>query len=54
LALLKPTPTVILACSVGFGWLIVQALMEEIDLVQGLPACRKYMEQVPRFLPRFR
>ncbi len=54
LAVLRPTSTVILACGAGAGWLIVQALLEEIDLVQRLPAYRKYMEQVPRFLPRFR
>jgi len=53
-ALLKPTLTVVLACAVGVGWLIIQARLEEIDLLQRLPAYRKYMEQVPRFVPRLR
>ncbi len=51
-ALLKPTSTVGVACALGFGWLIVQARLEEIDLVQRLPAYRDYMSQVPRFVPR--
>lgn len=54
LALLKPTSTVVLACALGIGWLIVQARLEEIDLMQRLPAYREYMEQVPRFVPRLR
>ncbi len=51
-ALLKPTSTVVLACALGFIWLIVQARLEEIDLVQRLSAYREYREQVPRFVPR--
>lgn len=54
LALLKPTSTVVLVCAIGAGWLIVQALLEEIDLVQRLPEYREYMQQVPRFVPRIR
>ncbi|MGH8064284.1 MAG: methyltransferase family protein [Candidatus Entotheonellia bacterium] len=54
LALLRPTATVVVACALGFLWLIVQARLEELDLVQRLPAYREYMEQVPRFVPRFR
>ena len=54
LALLKPTSTVMVACGLGVGWLIVQARLEEIDLVQRLPAYRDYMKQVPRFIPRLR
>ncbi|MBI3596434.1 MAG: isoprenylcysteine carboxylmethyltransferase family protein [Nitrospirae bacterium] len=50
--LLKPTFTVGVACALGFVWLIVQARLEEIDLLQRLPAYREYMEQVPRFMPR--
>ena len=49
--LLKPTLTVAVACALGFIWLIIQARLEEIDLLQRLPEYRKYMEQVPRFLP---
>jgi protein-S-isoprenylcysteine O-methyltransferase Ste14 len=52
LALLKPTSPVVLACGVGIVWLYVQALLEEIDLVQRLPEYRDYVKQVPRFLPR--
>lgn len=49
-----PTSTVVLACALGFAWLIIQARLEEVDLLQRLPAYREYMEQVPRFLPRLR
>ena len=52
--LLKPTSTVAVACALGFVWLIVQARLEEIDLVQRRPAYRDYMNQVPRFVPRLR
>jgi len=51
-ALLRPTLAFVLACALGSGWLIVQARLEEIDLLQRLPAYREYMEQVPRFVPR--
>jgi protein-S-isoprenylcysteine O-methyltransferase Ste14 len=54
LALLRPTLAVVLACSLGFAWLIIQARLEEVDLVQRLPAYREYIEEVPRFIPRFR
>jgi protein-S-isoprenylcysteine O-methyltransferase Ste14 len=50
--LLKPTSSVVLACALGFIWLIVQARLEEIDLVQRLPGYREYMKEVPRFVPR--
>ena len=54
LALLKPVSTVVLACSIGFGWLIIQARLEEIDLLQRLPEYGEYMKEAPRFIPRFR
>jgi protein-S-isoprenylcysteine O-methyltransferase Ste14 len=54
LAWLRPTATVIIACALGLLWLIAQARLEELDLVQRLPAYREYMEQVPRFVTRFR
>lgn len=54
LALLRPTTTVTLACGLGFAWLIVQARLEEIDLLQRIPAYKEYMEEVPRFIPCFR
>ena len=42
----------LLACALGFVWLIIQARLEEIDLVQRLPAYKEYMKEVPRFFPR--
>lgn len=54
LGLLKPTSVLVLACILGIGYLIIQARLEEIDLVQRLPAYREYMTEVPRFIPRFR
>lgn len=50
-ALLKPATTVVVACALGFVWLIIQARLEEIDLLQRMPAYREYMKEVPRFLP---
>lgn len=52
LALMKPTASVLIACGAGIIWLFVQARAEEIDLLQRLPGYRKYMLQVPRFVPR--
>jgi protein-S-isoprenylcysteine O-methyltransferase Ste14 len=52
--LLKPTVTVGAAFALGFFWLIVQARLEEIDLVDRLPQYREYMKEVPRFVPRLR
>lgn len=52
LALLKPTSTIVLACALGFIWLIIEARLEEIDLVLRLPAYRQYMKEVPRFIPQ--
>lgn len=52
--LLKPTITVVVACALGFIWLIIQARFEEIDLAQRMPHYREYMTEVPRFVPRLR
>ncbi len=52
LALLRPTPTVVLAAAVAGGAFLVQARLEEVDLLQRLPGYRKYMGEVPRFVPR--
>jgi protein-S-isoprenylcysteine O-methyltransferase Ste14 len=53
LALLSPSQAVVLACGLGVGWVVVQARLEELDLLQRIPAYREYMEWVPRrFLPR--
>ncbi|MDQ7851028.1 MAG: methyltransferase [Armatimonadota bacterium] len=54
LAVLRPTAPVLVASCVGIGWALVQARLEELDLVKRLPAYREYMRQVPRFFPRFR
>ena len=54
LALLKPTSVFLLACALGFVWLIVQTRLEEIDLMQRMPAYKECMEQIPRFIPRLR
>lgn len=53
LGLLKPTSTILSACALGLVWLVIQARLEEVDLLQRLPEYRQYMEQVPRLLPRF-
>jgi protein-S-isoprenylcysteine O-methyltransferase Ste14 len=54
LAWLRPTATVVVACALGCLCLMVRARLEELDLVQRLPAYREYMEQVPRFVPHSR
>lgn len=38
LALLRPTLTTVLACALGIVCLMVQARLEEVDLVQRVPA----------------
>lgn len=42
------------ACVLGWGYVFVQARLEEIVLLQRIPEYREYMLQVPRFFPRFR
>jgi protein-S-isoprenylcysteine O-methyltransferase Ste14 len=54
LAILFPTRAVLLACGLGFGWILVQSRLEEADLLQRLPAYRDYMKRLPRFVPRLR
>jgi protein-S-isoprenylcysteine O-methyltransferase Ste14 len=54
LALIKPTSAFVTACMLGFIWLIVQARLEEKDLLQRMPDYKDYMKQVPRFIPRLR
>ncbi|MEW6584170.1 MAG: isoprenylcysteine carboxylmethyltransferase family protein [Nitrospirota bacterium] len=54
LALIRPTQASVTACMLGFIWLIVQARLEEMDLLQRMPDYKDYMKQVPRFLPRLR
>ncbi|MBI5205127.1 MAG: isoprenylcysteine carboxylmethyltransferase family protein [Nitrospirae bacterium] len=54
LALMRLTPAFVLACILGFIWLIFQARLEEIDLIQRMPDYKDYMKQVPRFIPCLR
>jgi protein-S-isoprenylcysteine O-methyltransferase Ste14 len=49
-----PTLTVLVAFGLGWIWVIVQARLEEMDLVERLPAYEEYMQRVPRFIPRVR
>jgi len=51
LLLLRPTIPAVQACALGWGYVFIQARLEELDLVQRIPAYRQYMEQVPRFFP---
>jgi protein-S-isoprenylcysteine O-methyltransferase Ste14 len=53
LALQRPTKPAITACALGWGYTYVQARLEEIDLQQRVLGYRVYMENVPRFFPRF-
>jgi protein-S-isoprenylcysteine O-methyltransferase Ste14 len=52
LILLRPTKPALVACVLGLGYVFVQARLEEIDLVQRIPAYGEYMLKVPRFFPR--
>jgi len=51
--LVRPRQAVGLACALGVGWVLLQAKLEELDLLQRLPPYREYMTRIPRFLPRF-
>jgi protein-S-isoprenylcysteine O-methyltransferase Ste14 len=35
-------------------WVMIQAKLEDMDLVERLPVYKVYMQRVPRFLPRIR
>ena len=54
LILIRPSVTWALGCVLAIVWLVIQARLEEMDLVQRIPAYRDYMEKVPRFLPRIK
>lgn len=54
LFLLIPSITVLSACILGVLWVMVQARLEEKDLVERLPTYKEYMRSVPRFLPKFK
>ncbi len=49
--LLQPRLAVLIACLLGMGWAVLQARLEEVDLLRRLPEYRNYMTQVPRFFP---
>ncbi len=49
-----PTMDVFIACLLGLSWVLVQARLEEMDLVDRLPEYKDYMQRVPRFIPRLR
>ncbi|HSB65869.1 MAG TPA: isoprenylcysteine carboxylmethyltransferase family protein [Anaerolineales bacterium] len=49
-----PSRGMLVACLLGVLWVFLQARLEELDLIQRLPAYREYMQRVPRFVPKFR
>ena len=53
LILMRPTVPVLVASTLGWIFVFVQARFEELDLVERIPPYRDYMRRVPRFLPRF-
>ena len=53
LILLRPKGSALVACVLGWGYVFIQARLEELDLLQRVPGYREYMRQVPRFFPRF-
>jgi protein-S-isoprenylcysteine O-methyltransferase Ste14 len=53
LVLYIPSITVVVACVLGLLWVMIEARLEEMDLVQRLPAYQEYMGEVPRFVPKF-
>ncbi len=52
MVLVQPRQTVALAAVIAWVWAFVQARLEEVDLLQRMPAYREYMNRVPRFLPK--
>jgi protein-S-isoprenylcysteine O-methyltransferase Ste14 len=49
-----PTMPMLLACLLGVLWVLLQARLEELDLLQRLPSYREYMQRVPCFVPNFK
>jgi protein-S-isoprenylcysteine O-methyltransferase Ste14 len=47
------TLSILGACVLGIMWVMIQARLEENDLVERLPDYKDYMQRVPRFVPRF-
>ncbi len=54
LFLMHPSAPILAACALGWGFVLVQARLEEKDLAQRIPAYPQAMARVPRFFPRFR
>lgn len=52
LAALRPSMPWLLACALSAGFFVTQAWLEEIDLLQRMPAYSAYRERVPGWLPR--
>lgn len=52
-ALLHPTTAFIVACALSIAFLLIQARLEEVDLIERIPAYRQYIQDVPALLPRF-
>jgi protein-S-isoprenylcysteine O-methyltransferase Ste14 len=51
LAILQPSLPVVLSAMLGIGWVLIQARLEELDLLRRVPGYRQYMTRVPRFVP---
>jgi protein-S-isoprenylcysteine O-methyltransferase Ste14 len=51
--LLHPTSAFITACALSIAFFLIQARLEEFDLIERIPAYRQYMQDVPALLPRF-
>ncbi len=49
-----PTLSVLVACVLGVMWVMIQARLEEKDLVERLPDYKDYVQRVPRFIPKFK
>jgi len=52
LAMLRPSAPWLLACALSSCFFGIQARLEEIDLLQRMPAYQDYRERVPGWLPR--
>lgn len=52
LALLRPSTAFALACALSCVFFLVQARLEEIDLLERRPRYRDYRRAVPAFFPR--
>lgn len=51
-AILRPTWPLLLSCLLSAGWILIQARVEEHDLLRRVCGYANYVVQVPPFLPR--